>query len=524
MEGLIDIERVKRRQSKSNGNEDNGKKKPRLNNFSYNILCKSERIKVCLEAFLSTFSISMKRVRRIRDLKAAGKQIQDKRGRHLSFSLDPDIKAKIHEHVHSFPVKTSHYSGKEIKFLPANLNVKMMHSLFTKKHLDTKVSYTSYWNHFKDHFDLRFGQPQVDCCCQCEELKIKIKSPHLGEAAKRAAVAELAIHIRRSKKFYTALKQEELDAKENKNTNILAISMDFMMNLSLPKVPVQELFYLRQLTINIFCIHNIKRNTATIYIYHEGQAKKGPDETCSFLKDYFSSVPPEYDEVHIFSDNCSGQNKNHALSKFLLSLTDTERFKKVEQFFPVRGHSFLPCDRDFAIIKRALKRHDRIYSIHELTEIIINSSTSNKFTVVEVDSSELIYDFKNWWPRFYRKSPVSIETSQKPRDQRKFFGISSLFHLRYNSENSGVCLASEFINSTVMHTFILRQTTRDAVTTETLSKAYSSGKVAITKLKIQDIQKAITYVPAEHKNFYNEILMWPTQNITGNDEGEHENV
>lgn len=265
------------------------------------------------------------------------------------------------------------------------------------------------------------------------------------------------------------MQQEELDAKEGKNTNILALSMDFMINISLPKVPVQELFYLRQLTINVFCIHYIKTNTATIYIHHEGQAKKEPDETCSFLKD-FLSVAPQYDELHLYSDNCSGQNKNHALSKFLLFLTDTKQFKKVEQFFPVRGHSFLPCDRDFAIIKRALKDHDRIYSIHEITEIVIKSSKTKKFTVVEVDSCELIYNFKTWWPRYYKKSPVSQETVHKPRDQRKFFGISSLFHVKYNSAYPGVCFASEFINSAVVHTFILRQTPRSSVTAETLSK------------------------------------------------------
>lgn len=119
----------------------------------------------------------------------------------------------------------------------------MVHSLFTKKHLDLNfliqftgiISGTSLIYVSASH--------KFNSSCHCEELKIK--SPHLGEAAKRAAVAELAIHIRRSTKFYTALKQKELDAKENKNTNILAISIDFIMNISLPKELVYELFYLR---------------------------------------------------------------------------------------------------------------------------------------------------------------------------------------------------------------------------------------------------------------------------------------
>lgn len=43
----------------------------------------------------------------------------------------------------------------------------------------------------------------------------------------------------------------------------------------------------------------------------------------------------KYDELHVYADNCAGQNKNHAVSRFLLALTDTGRFKHVKQIFPV---------------------------------------------------------------------------------------------------------------------------------------------------------------------------------------------
>lgn len=35
----------------------------------------------------------------------------------------------------------------------------------------------------------------------------------------------------------------------------------------------------------------------------------------------------------------------------IFAFTDSGRFEKTLQYFPVRGYSFLPCDRDFSVIK-----------------------------------------------------------------------------------------------------------------------------------------------------------------------------
>ena len=119
------------------------------------------------------------------------------------------------------------------------------------------------------------------------------------------------VHKRKSKKFYNKLTTEVENKKEGIQNHVLSISFDYMQNISLLIIPIQDTFYLCQLTVNVFCIHNIKNNTAQIYLYHEGEARKSPDEVCSFVYDYLQSVAEEYTEVHVFSDNCGGQNKNH---------------------------------------------------------------------------------------------------------------------------------------------------------------------------------------------------------------------
>ncbi|KAG8272303.1 hypothetical protein J6590_043779 [Homalodisca vitripennis] len=48
--------------------------------------------------------------------------------------------------------------------------------------------------------------------------------------------------------------------------------------------------------------------------------------------------------------------KNNTIVQALLALVDKNRLEKIEQYFPVRGHSFMPCDRDFAVIKRKRRK------------------------------------------------------------------------------------------------------------------------------------------------------------------------
>lgn len=506
LQGLIDVVAVKRRRKSTKEKLNDGEDPKRDFSFNYHVMFGNQREKVCQQAFISIFALSCKKIRRLRDLKVNNEIAKDKRGRHTSNTLPDDLKHKICEHISSFPVNISHYSGKEVKYLASELNYRKMFNLFKNKNPEiTKTCYTTYWQYFKQEFpDLRFGQPQIDTCCTCESLNVKIKSPHLNDAAKRVAVAEMMVHKRKAKKYYACIKKEVEDKQNNVNENVLAITMDYMMNVPLPKIPVQELFYLRQLTGYVFCIQNIKQNKSTIFIYHEGQAKRGPDEVCSFLKQYIDSVPMTYDEVHVYADNCGGQNKNHAVSRFFLALTDTGRFKKVKQFFPVVGHSYSPCDRDFAIIKRSLRKCNRLYTIRELTELIVKSSVDRKFIVVEVNE-KMILDFQSWWGKYYKRSPISQETKRKPKQQQTSFGISSYYHFEYDTAAKGVCKAMSCINGLVVNTFCLANSTRTPIQLPQ-DLLYTDIGVSMNPAKLEDIQKTLDYIPDEHKDYYLDII------------------
>lgn len=269
-------------------------------------------------------------------------------------------------------------------------------------------------------------------------------------------MAELIVHKRRSKKFYLKLKSETEEKADSKN--VLALAFDYMQNVQLPKTPVGEIFYYQQLTVSVFCIHNLKNNQARMYIYHEGQAKKTANEICTFLMDYLKEFMKNEKELHIFSDNCWGQNKNHTVIRMLMSLTDCGLFEKIIHYFPVRGHSFLPCDRDFALVKKNLRKYDRISTVHQITELIVTSSTKkyDKFSVKEVETTDIL-DFKTWWPKLYKKTCISEESKKLPRNERVNFNISTFACFKYSSELKGQVQAYQYIDGLVSHTFILSQ-------------------------------------------------------------------
>ena len=42
-------------------------------------------------------------------------------------------------------------------------------------------------------------------------------------------------------------------------------------------------------------------------------------------------------ELHIFSDSCGGQNRNHTVIRFFLAFAATGRFEKILHYFHVHG-------------------------------------------------------------------------------------------------------------------------------------------------------------------------------------------
>lgn len=59
--------------------------------------------------------------------------------------------------------------------------------------------------------------------------------------------------------------------------------------------------------------------------------------------------------LHLFCDNCSGQNKNYTVWLMLWMFCNKSGVN-LEWIFPVKGHSYMPADRAFAKVEKQLHR------------------------------------------------------------------------------------------------------------------------------------------------------------------------
>lgn len=508
--GLIESSEVKRRRSKNPEPAKN-----RANSFTYFCRVGSVKQKVCRKAFMILHSIKNKAVFRLARLVVSGEVPKDCRGRHENRgnALSNEVIQKIDQHILSFPCKESHYSTKLVKYLSADLNVQIMYNMFCEKFPNLKgvVKYDFYRKYYRENYDFRFGRPQVDVCSKCELLTTKIMSTSLNENAKRVAVAEKCVHIRKAKKFYS--KQKEIAELCKSRNDVSALVFDYMQNLPLPKLPVQEMFYLRKLWLYAFCIHDIGKNEATFFTYHEGEGKRGPDEVCTFLKMYIEQkIDPSVKELYIFSDACGGQNRNHTVIRFWLALSMSGRFEKIVHFFPERGHSFLPCDRDFGTAKRIIRKMDRIYTPEEYELLLASARKDGSFSVRIIRNDEIL-DFKSWWPKYFKKTCQELSNTSNKKEK---FAISQYKQFEMLSSNPGYLVASDTIGGLVKRSF--RLVKPKVVVILPRGKVYN-GKIPIKVKKVEDVRKIVQYIPHQKQGFYNSITTWPTtQNDASDDE------
>jgi hypothetical protein len=476
------------------------------------------RKKVCKKAFCSMHGISMKQVRRLCIFLKKNEQPIDHRGKSQGSrcnSLPGGTLTKVREHIESFPVKYVHYYNKDASsyYLDEKLNVKIMHTLYEQKYPDHPVKYKFYLKYFQENFSLSFGRKQIDVCGLCEELQIKLKNPHLNDNAKRIYQADIEIHKTQANKFYKKI--QEVETKCKNDPNVYGIAFDFMQNLPLPHIPVQEIFYLRQLWLYEFCIYDLKTGKSVFYSYCEGVANKGPNEVCTFVLDYIkNNIGNEAKELHLFSDGCAGQNRNHAMIRLLLSLVAElgSNIDAIQYYLPKRGHSFLPNDRMFGTAKRHIRKNDRIYTPTEYENLICEAN--EKFEIRRPKTEDII-DVKKWWPNHYKKLVLSVDSYGRgvPKDKKVTFGISKVSHFIFSKTTPGLVTTRESIDCLVSYDFQLLQRMGTRPTLPSSSTPAYAGKLPINEKKISDLKEIEKYIPysiEEYQNFYTEVFAWPT--------------
>ncbi|CAG9789737.1 unnamed protein product [Diatraea saccharalis] len=283
----------------------------------------------------------------------------------------------IRDFIQSLNCSEPHYcrgSSSARLYLPADLNINKIYKMYKERGIQPISTKALFRKVFNTEFNLGFGSPKTDICSTCLQLQEKIKV-QTDIAKKNKLITLKRVHTLRAKAFYDVLK--------SKNEGIVTFSFDCQKNQPLPKLPDQSTYYSRQFYVyNLTIVQGSSKDKLTkenVFSYVWGEEEYSKDSNTVASAVYHRLNATDLTNIHtvrLISDGCAGQNKNTIIvgmcCKWLLL---NPSVKKIEVYFPITGHSYLPSDRVFGHIEREIKRKDVIIRPQEYHDIIANHGT-----------------------------------------------------------------------------------------------------------------------------------------------------
>lgn len=479
--------------------------KPR-SSFEFTVTVDRRSIKCCKGAFCHLHNIKRSRLtKKVLNFTAS---LADGRGKHDNHpKVTDEVRNKMREHIRSFPARESHYSrskNEQKKYLDANLSITKMHQLLLKDqpNLEGAAKYWLYEDIFNHEFNISFGYPRSDICDTCEKFYADIKKSEVNnEITKvRQLKVEHELHVRRGDAFNTQLKEMMTLAKEDDSIHVLA--MDYQKNLPLPLTGIGQEYYKRQLWLHNLGMHDVGTKKATMFVYAEHYAKKGPNETISCLKYYISQLSVHVKHLHIFADNCFSQNKSKYMVAFIYMLAHT-RFTSVTLHYPIPGHSRMPCDRDFGRIEKLKRREDKVLAPSQWVRLIRNADKKSPFEVLYVNHP-LTDDMQD------DGTPVVKVLDVKSAFEPLITGVTSISKLRCIAARRGEAVKTRQTMTGICSekVGILKRGTNIAslkLAFDQATPAYDSY-LAIKDAKVKDVKSLLIHVfLPDSVTFYNEL-------------------
>ena len=321
----------------------------------------------------------------------------DGRGKHGNHDkMDDELKILVRKFIGSLEARESHYSRESNPhklFLSSGSTKKKLYDQFIHEHpkfnpfVPEYVHNLRYWMFckiFNEEFNIGIGFPRSDLCHVCELLhkreQVANRENNIEEIEQ--IQVEQRIHWENADVFYTAMRGAKLT-----DDSELILCCDFEKNFNLPITGVNKEYFSSHMNIYNFGINNLKTNQSTMFFYSENFARKGSNEVISFFVHYISQHATENTQhLTLFMDNAGGQNKNRFMFAFCQYLAYT-RFETVKIIFPVPGHSFMPIDREFAVIEKKRRKLDRAIKPSDWTKFLQCAKEQNPFEIVYVQHS-----------------------------------------------------------------------------------------------------------------------------------------
>ena len=345
-------------------------------------------VPVCRLMFLNTLNIDERQIRTVlQKTNTEGILDGEKRGGrvHTAKLRDATLREQMRSHINRFPRMESHYCRQEtgFEYLSSELTPMKMYNMYKDEYQDG--SYSLYFRVFKD-MKLKFHIPKKDMCGICSSYYEAKKVGNID--------AQKIEKFKKHEAEKVAVRNIKTRLKEKANVSDAIACFDLEQVLYLPKSNRCEIFYKRRLSCFNFTVYDITTKECECFFWHEGIASRGSNEIASCLYLYLNKVDAKgKNNVYMFCDSCSGQNRNTVLPtmclKFLEISTNVKNIT-IHYFEPHHGQS--EGDSAHSCVERAVRRIPEIMLPSELSAIIAMSRKNNNIHHLRTPD---VHDWKN---------------------------------------------------------------------------------------------------------------------------------
>lgn len=476
--------------------------------FKYYFDINGKRMQVCRSTFIGTLGETDRFVRGVTENKnksVSGIAADDRRGRHTpKHALGNDQRNEVKEHIDSFPAYVSHYcrAKTQLLYLASDLNVAKMYNLY-REEAHTPVSYNTYLKEFSKT-KKKFHPPKTDGCDTCDKADIAIEGA-ANDEAKKSLEAEKERHLRKAEKAYQLKRNAKASAMKS-NGSELVLVMDLQQCLPTPYLKCKKIYYSRQLYVFNFTVHDTVTGITHCYMWDEVEGKRGSNEISScLLKHIRENVPDGVKKLTIFSDCCSGQNRNNVMCMMLFAaLQEHPSLQRIEHIFLIPGHTFMPeVDSKHAVIetykRKWLKRVDVPEGWYAAVEAAGKKGDNNdsRFQVIRMteffDIAALAKDLLIKRDKCVDKEPFKYMETQ---------------WFRYDKDSLGIALVrSSYMEDSLFQSlsFLRKGTRSDRVPRLLPHLRKIHGPYPISSQKKKDLLELLPYLNNEYHFFYQNL-------------------
>ena len=171
---------------------------------------------------------------------------------------------------------------------------------------------------------------------------------------KKQLETEKNLHLESADQPREALKSDS----EKASDKLYVCTFDLQKALPFPKLSTSVAYYKRNLYVYNLGVHSFNFKTGFMYVWDETEGGRGLQDVASGVAKHLKGNAGTHHQVILYCDSCTGQNRNIKMALTLLRFVQDPRVavKTMDLKFMVSGHSFLPNDAEFGVIKSASKK------------------------------------------------------------------------------------------------------------------------------------------------------------------------